>query len=98
MRSHGVVVPSPLLDHDLGLSQRVEDLAIERFIAELAVALGWSLRKRALIGMGLAGILLIPGMATLWMAWARFNMPVPPEPLSLSITGLGALASTGSFF
>jgi len=42
--------------------------------------------------MALAGILLIPGLATLWMAWEKFNVPAPPEPLALSLTGLGALA------
>lgn len=53
-------------------------------------ALGWSLRLRARIGMALAGILLIPGLATLWMALQKFNTPIPPEALSLSITGAGA--------
>ncbi len=42
--------------------------------------------------MALAGILLVPGLATLWMAWQKFVLPLPPEPLALSITGLGALA------
>ena len=37
MRSHGVVVPPPLLDHDLGLGEGVEDFAVEQFIAKLAV-------------------------------------------------------------
>jgi Co/Zn/Cd efflux system component len=41
--------------------------------------------------MALAGILLVPGLATLWTAWEKFNTPVPPEPLALSLTGLGAL-------
>lgn len=53
-------------------------------------ALGWSLRLRARIGMVLAGILLIPGLATLWVALQKFNAPIPPEALSLSITGVGA--------
>lgn len=30
-----VVVPAPLFDHGLSLSQRVEDLAIEQLIAQL---------------------------------------------------------------
>ena len=42
--------------------------------------------------MLLAGILLVPGLATLWMAWQKFTAPVPPEPLPLSLAGLGALA------
>jgi len=38
-----------------------------------------------------AGVILIPGLATLWMAWEKFALPVPPAPLPLSITGAGAL-------
>ena len=37
MRPDGVVVPSPLFNHDLGLFQSVEDLAVEKFIAQLRV-------------------------------------------------------------
>src|SRR5919199_6471483 len=29
-----VVVPPPALDHDLGLAQRVEDLAVEQLVAQ----------------------------------------------------------------
>ncbi len=58
----------------------------------ILIALGWSAPRRARVGMALAGILLIPGLATLWMAWEKFNVPAPPEPLALSLTGLGALA------
>jgi len=42
--------------------------------------------------MLLAGILLVPGLATLWTAWEKFTAPVPPEPLPLTLAGLGALA------
>jgi Co/Zn/Cd efflux system component len=55
-------------------------------------ALGWSAVRRARVGMALAGILLIPGLATLWTAWDKFNVPVPPEPVPLSLAGAGALA------
>src|ERR1700730_632235 len=37
MRANGVVVPSPTLDDDLGLAQRVEDLAVEELIAQARV-------------------------------------------------------------
>jgi Co/Zn/Cd efflux system component len=47
---------------------------------------------RARLGMALAGMLLIPGLATLWTAWGKFTTPVPPAPLPLSLAGLGALA------
>lgn len=54
--------------------------------------MGWSLKARARLGMGLAGVLMIPALATLWALWMKFNHPIPPEPLPLSLTGLGALA------
>lgn len=42
--------------------------------------------------MALALILLVPGLATLLTAWEKFNVPVSPQPLALSLVGLGALA------
>ena len=54
-------------------------------------ALGWSAVLRARVGMALAVILLIPGLATLWMAWDKFNMPIPPDPVPLTLAGAGAL-------
>jgi Co/Zn/Cd efflux system component len=67
----------------------LEDASINLLIL---LALGWSIANRARVGMALAGILLIPGLATLWTAWEKFNAPTPPDPLSLSLVGLGALA------
>ncbi len=55
-------------------------------------SLAWSVRARARVGMVLAGILLVPGLATLWMAWHKFMLPFPPAPLAMGLTGLGALA------
>lgn len=55
-------------------------------------ALRWSRVQRARVGMALAGILLVPGLATLWTAWDKFNVPVPPAPIPLSLAGAGALA------
>ena len=37
MRPNGVVVASPALDDDLSLAQRVEDLAIEQFVAQAGI-------------------------------------------------------------
>jgi Co/Zn/Cd efflux system component len=67
----------------------LEDASVNLLIA---LALGWSAIGRARLGMALAGILLIPGLATLWTAWGKFMTPVPPAPLPLSLAGLGALA------
>lgn len=55
-------------------------------------AIPWSARSRARVGMLLALILLVPGLATLWTAWDKFLDPVPPQPFALTLTGLGALA------
>lgn len=66
----------------------LEDASVNLLIL---LALGWSARNRARLGMALAGILLIPGLATLWTVWAKLAAPVPPEPLALTLTGLGAL-------
>lgn len=66
----------------------LEDASVNFLIV---VALGWTLARRAVVGKMLAGILLIPGLATLWMAWQKFSLPVPPEAIPLSLTGGGAL-------
>ena len=67
----------------------LEDASVNFLIL---VALGWSAPRRARLGMALAGILLVPGLATLWTAWHKFLVPVPPAPVPLSLTGAGALA------
>ncbi|HEY6433002.1 MAG TPA: cation transporter [Acetobacteraceae bacterium] len=66
----------------------LEDAAVNLLIV---AALGWPPRARARLGMGLAAILLVPAIATLWTAGHKFAHPVAPEPFALSITGLGAL-------
>jgi len=55
-------------------------------------ALGWSAQRRSIVGMILAAVLFAPGVATAWTAWEKFNVPLPPAALPLSLTGLGALA------
>ena len=67
----------------------LEDAAVNLLIL---LALGWSLRARALVGAGLGLILLMPGLATLWTAWEKLGHPVAPAALPLSLTGLGAFA------
>ncbi len=67
----------------------LEDTAINLLIL---LAIGCSAYKRSLIGMLLAGILLAPGIATVWMAWQKLGSPVAPAPLPLTLAGSGALA------
>ncbi len=67
----------------------LEDATVNLLIL---VALGWTLYRRSLVGIGLAAILLVPGIFTLWTAWGKFLVPAPPDPTLLSITAAGALA------
>lgn len=55
-------------------------------------ALAWAPLVRARVGMALAAILLVPAAAFVWSLWSKLGAPVPPEPVPLSLTGLGALA------
>jgi Co/Zn/Cd efflux system component len=66
----------------------LEDASVNFLIL---AALGWSARSRARVGMGLAAILLIPAVATIWTAWQKLIVPAAPEPFALSLTGFGAL-------
>ena len=67
----------------------LEDVSVNLLIL---MALGWSLRARARVGMGLAGILLVPALATVWAIWTKVGAPLPPAPVPMTLAGLGALA------
>jgi len=67
----------------------LEDTSINLLIA---LALGWGATNRARLGMALAGILLIPSLSTVWTAWQKFLLPLPPAAIPLTLTGLGSLA------
>ncbi len=67
----------------------LEDASVNLLIL---MALGWSLKARARVGMGLAGILLVPALATVWAIWTKVGAPLPPAPMPMTLTGLGALA------
>ncbi|MGL6211766.1 MAG: cation transporter [Paracoccaceae bacterium] len=67
----------------------LEDTAVNLLIL---VALGWTAVMRARVGMVLAGIMLIPAAAFLWMLVTKLIHPVPPEAVPLSLVGAGALA------
>lgn len=67
----------------------LEDAAVNALVF---FALAWSAATRARVGMGLALLLLAPAVATLWTAWGKIAAPVPPDPVALSLAGLGALA------
>lgn len=44
----------------------LEDASVNLLIL---MALAWSVKNRARLGMALAALLLVPGVATLWTAW-----------------------------
>jgi len=67
----------------------LEDASINLLIL---IGLGWGAVNRARLGMVLAVVILVPGIATLWMAWEKFWLPLPPEPVPLTLAGAGALA------
>lgn len=66
----------------------LEDASLNLLIA---FALSWSMQKRSLLGMGLAGLLLIPSAATLWTAWEKLHAPLPPAAIQLTSIAVGAL-------
>lgn len=67
----------------------LEDASINILIA---IAIGWTVIARARLGMGLAVIIMVPGLFTLFTAWQKFMAPLAPEAFALSITGAGAMA------
>jgi Co/Zn/Cd efflux system component len=66
----------------------LEDASINTLIA---VALGWTARRRAALGSLLALILLVPGIATVVTAWQKLQLPAAPDAMLLGATGAGAL-------
>jgi len=67
----------------------LEDGAVNLLIL---AGLGFSAARRAKLGMLLAAIILLPALATLWTAWQNFSSGAVPDPVPLTVTGLGALA------
>jgi Co/Zn/Cd efflux system component len=67
----------------------LEDAAVNGLIL---LALRWSQQMRARLGMALALVLLVPGIATLWTAWSAWHSGHVPAPAPLTVTGFGALA------
>ena len=66
----------------------LEDASVNLLIL---LALNWSAKARARVGMALAAILLAPAVATAWTVWQKLMTPVPPAALPMTLTGLGAL-------
>jgi Co/Zn/Cd efflux system component len=66
----------------------LEDASINILIA---LAMGWSLRKRQTVTYLLALLLLVPGIAFLWNAFDQLFNPDIPVGEGMSVVGFGAL-------
>lgn len=66
----------------------LEDAAVNLLVF---MALAWTPRQRARVGMLLAVLLLVPAAAALWTIGQKLLTPAPPEPWLLTGTAGGAL-------
>src|SRR5258708_5046162 len=60
----------------------LEDATVNGLIL---IALGWSARRRSIVGMLLVAVLFAPGISTVWPSWWKFNLPLPPTVLPLTL-------------
>jgi len=68
----------------------LEDASINILIA---LAIGWSLKRRQQTSYFLALFLLIPGISFFWNAIHQFISPETPQGVGMSYVGLGALVT-----
>lgn len=66
----------------------LEDASVNILIA---LAIGWSLKRRQQTSYALAGLLLVPGMAFIWNASHQLFSPEVPAGQGMSLVGVGAL-------
>lgn len=66
----------------------LEDAAVNFLIV---VAAAWPLTKRAKIGRLLSLLILVPALATAWVAITKIMDPARPSPAPLALAALGAL-------
>ena len=65
----------------------VEDTAVNLLIA---LALGWPLARRAVVGHVLALIILVPALVAAWQAVVKAFDPVAPDVTAMVVTAAGA--------
>ena len=70
----------------------LEDTAVNLLIA---LALGWSLARRAVVGHVMALIILVPALAAAWQAVSKALDPVAPDVTALLVTAGGAAIVNG---
>ena len=71
----------------------LEDTAINMLIF---AALGWPLARRALVGKGLALVILAPAAVAGWQAVNRFAEPAAPDVGPLVLASCGAIVVNGT--
>jgi Co/Zn/Cd efflux system component len=71
----------------------LEDTAINVLIF---AALGWPLARRALVGKGLAVVILAPAAVAGWQAVNRFSAPAAPDVGPLVLASCGAILVNGT--
>lgn len=71
----------------------LEDTAINLLVA---LALGWTLARRAVAGRVMAGVILLPALAAAWQAVAKVSDPVAPAVWPLVLTAGGAALVNGA--
>ncbi len=71
----------------------LEDTAINLLIA---LALGWTLARRAVAGRVMALVILVPALAAAWQAVAKASDPVAPSVWPLVVTAGGAALVNGA--
>lgn len=67
----------------------LEDASINLLVL---MALGWAAARRRVVGMLLALVILVPGLAALRTAWQKLGAPVVPEAMTMTLVAMGALA------
>ena len=60
------------------------------------VALGWPLARRAMLGKGLALVILAPAAVAAWQAVTRFPSPSAPDVLPVVLAAGGAIVVNGT--
>ena len=60
------------------------------------VALGWPLARRALLGKGLALVILAPAAVAAWQAVTRFPSPAAPDVVPVVLAAGGAIVVNGT--
>ncbi len=71
----------------------LEDTSINVLIL---IALGWPLARRAVVGKGMALVILGPAALAAWTAVQRFADPVAPDVVPLVLASLGAIGINGT--